>query len=132
MAVLSPNQLETYNRDGYLVVSGLIPEYVASAAEQAMWLAMGLSPYDPGAWAAREKGHVGYQDPALLACYTEQFLGAAAEVAGDDPATFRKPGRAYSINIFPQEGPWRWPGPHIDHAIKEHGHHTFPRAFRVA
>jgi len=29
-------------------------------------------------------------------------------------------------------GEWRLPRPHIDHAIKEHGHKTFPRAFRIA
>ena len=32
----------------------------------------------------------------------------------------------------PPSGEWKWPGPHIDHAIKEHLHKTFPRAFRIA
>jgi len=60
------------------------------------------------------------------------MLSAAAQLAGDDPAAFRPPARAYAINVFPSQGEWRWPGPHIDHAIKEHGHRTFPRAFRIA
>ena len=76
--------------------------------------------------------HTVYEEPSLIACYTPQVLKAAAQLSGDDPATFRVPSRAYAINVFPQSGEWQWPRPHIDHAIKEAGHKTFPRAFRIA
>src|SRR5262249_10516281 len=42
------------------------------------------------------------------------------------------PKHPWSLNVFPQMREWEWPKPHIDHAIKEHGHKTFPRAFRIA
>ena len=35
--VLSDEQVEAYHRDGYLLVSGLIPEDVAERAESTMW-----------------------------------------------------------------------------------------------
>jgi phytanoyl-CoA dioxygenase PhyH len=131
-SILSEEQLERYSRDGYLLVSGLIPAAVASAAEAAMWPCMGLDPGDPASWQNARPGHVVYEDPALLACYTPAYIAAAADLAGDDPSTLRTPTRAYTINIFPQEAEWQWPRPHIDHAIKDAGHKVFPRAFRIA
>ena len=35
--VLSEEEVEAYHRDGYLLVSGLIPEDVAERAESTMW-----------------------------------------------------------------------------------------------
>ena len=35
--VLSQEQVQAYHRDGYLLVSGLIPEDVAERAESTMW-----------------------------------------------------------------------------------------------
>jgi hypothetical protein len=132
MAILTPDQHAQYERDGYILVSGLIQDDVAAAAEAAMWRAVGATPGDPASWAGRKYGHERYDDPALVAVYTPAFLHAAAELAGDDVSTIDRPGQAYAINVFPQQAEWTWPNPHIDHAIKEHGHKTFPRAFRVA
>jgi hypothetical protein len=132
MRVLSEAQLTQYAEEGYLLVSGLIPPDVAAAAEAAMWRLLEADPADVTSWAGVSPGHHVYEEPALLRCYTPEFLTAAAELAGDDPSTFQPPRRAYTINIFPQPGEWAWPSPHIDHAIREHGHRTFPRAFRVA
>jgi hypothetical protein len=132
MPVLSKAQLARYAEDGYLLVSGLMPDEVAAAAEAAMWRLLEVNPADVTSWAGVSPGHQMYDEPSLLACYTPEFLTAAAELSGDDPAEFQPPRRAYTINIFPQQGDWDWPSPHIDHAIREHGHRTFPRAFRVA
>lgn len=132
MAVLTEAQRQAYQEQGYLLASGLIPTEAAAAAAAAMWRALGARPDDPASWAAVPTGHQSYPEPELLACYTPEVLAAAALLAGDDPASFRAPTRAYAINIFPQDGAWRWPHPHLDHAIKEHGHKTFPRAFRLA
>ena len=65
------------------------------------------------------------------ALVTLTSVGAGA-IGGDAPETIKAPGRAYAINGFPTSEEWKWPRPHIDHAIKEHGHKTFPRAFRIA
>jgi hypothetical protein len=131
-SVLSQQQLDQYARDGYLLVSGLIPAEVAARAEAAMWRSVGVSPDDPSSWTSVPQNHQRYEAPELVACYTPEFLAAAAELAGDDPATFRPPTRGYAINIFPTSDEWHWPRPHIDHAIKDAGHKVFPRAFRIA
>jgi len=133
MIQLTPAQEEAYAEQGYLLVSGLIPPEIAEAAEAAMWNALGADPNDPTSWEAPSKKPViTSPDHALVACYTSQMLAAAALLAGDDPASIQPPKSAYAINVFPQPGEWKWPSPHIDHAIKEHGHKTFPRAFRIA
>src|SRR4051794_17947270 len=97
-----------------------------------MWRLAGVAPDHLEEWAGVAAGHRSYEEPALLALYTPELCAAAAELAGEDPADFSPPRRAYAINIFPAGGEWRWPAPHIDHAIREHGHRTFPRAFRIA
>jgi len=130
--MLSSEQEQSYERDGFLLVSGLIPEEVSAAAEAAMWRLLGARAEDPATWADLPRGHQTWESPELLACYTPWYLAAAARLAGDEPDSFRPPRRAYAINVFPREGEWEWPRPHIDHAIKEHGHRTFPRAFRIA
>lgn len=131
MSVLSDAQRSQYARDGFLLVSGLIPDGISAAAETAIRRALQIDAGDPMTWAA-PSGHRSIPDPELTAVYTPQFLQAAAELVGEDPLLFNPPKAAYAINVFPQPGPWQWPEPHIDHAIKEHGHKTFPRAFKIA
>ena len=129
--MLTAEQQDSYETNGYLLISGLIPDEIAERAEAAMWRCIGADPADPSTWTV-SKNHQTFESPELVACYTPEFLHAAAALAGEEGAGFRPPARGYAINVFPVEGEWRWPGPHVDHAIKEHGHKTFPRAFRVA
>lgn len=131
MAILSNSQREQYDRDGYIVVSGLIPDEISAVAEEAMWHSFSLDRSDPLSWPQKTV-HVTIPDPKLTAVYTSAFLSAAAKLGDDDPAQFTMRESAHAINVFPQPGQWTWPKPHIDHAIKEHGHRTFPRAFKVA
>lgn len=131
MSVLTQEQLRLYEEQGYLLVSGLIPPEVAEQGEAALWKALGAKPDDPATWAGLPFSG-GYSAPELTACFTPEFRAAAAQLAQEDVATFRPPERVFTINVFPQEGEWQWPRPHIDHAIKEAGHKTFPRAFRIA
>jgi len=37
----------------------------------------------------------------------------------------------YTISVFPTTSTWEWPKPHIDHAIQEDAHLTFPPPFIV-
>lgn len=130
--MLTKEQRQSYESAGYLLASGLVPFEIGAAAEAAMWRLLGVSPTDPDSWAALRRGHGSFDSPELVACYTPAFLAAAAQLAGEDLATMHPPRSAYAINVFPRPGPWTLPSPHIDHAIKEHGHRTFPRAFRIA
>ncbi len=132
MSVLTEAMAHEYVAQSYLLVSGLIPEEVAAAAEAAMWQLLNDSPDDAASWEQVRRAHQSYDSPELRACHTPSFLAAAAQLSGDPLETIGVPKRAYAINVFPSSGEWKWPRPHIDHAIKEHLHKTFPRAFRIA
>jgi len=93
---------------------------------------IGIEGQTPASWEGFKQAHQSFDDPALLACYTPELCAATAQLADDDAASFKPPSRAYAINVFPRVGEWHWPQPHIDHAIKDAGHHVFPRAFRIA
>lgn len=129
---LTQEQIYQYLRDGYVHVSGLVPDEVAERAEAAMWRTLGLNPNEPETWKDFKPGHANYDDPDLCAVYTPQVISAAAQLGGGDPSSYRTPNRVLALNIFPQEGEWQPHGPHIDHSIKEHGHKTFPLPIRVA
>jgi ectoine hydroxylase-related dioxygenase (phytanoyl-CoA dioxygenase family) len=132
MSILTEAQAHDYEMQSYLLVSGLIPHDVAANAEAAMWHLLEATPDDPASWQRATAAHQVFDSPELLACYNPALLAAAAQLAGDPVESVHAPARAYAINVFPTSAEWSWPHPHIDHAIKEHGHHTCPRAFRVA
>jgi hypothetical protein len=132
--VLTQTQIASYLDQGYLLVSDLIPAEQVRRAEQAMWRCMGLAPDEPAAWPGDFSGHAGYPDPDLTAVYTEDLLTAAWQLGEGnlDRSHFRPPSSGYALNTFPTDEEWAPHGPHIDHSIKEHGHETFPPAFRLA
>ena len=132
MSNLTDEQADQYRVQSYLLVSGLIPDNVASAAEAALWRVLGVGPDDPAAWPRGALAHQVSDCVELLACYTPAMLAAAARLAGEPVSDIRAPERAYAINVFPVPEEWTRPAPHIDHSIKKDGHKTFPRAFRVA
>src|SRR4051812_22689922 len=125
MSILSEEQVRLYSDQSYLLVSGLIPDDVTEAAAAAMWRLLQADPADPESWQRVSAAHAAFESPELLACFTPDMLAAASLLAGPGE-TLPAPARAYAINVFPKPGEWRWPRPHIDHAIKEHGHKTFP------
>ena len=128
---LSETQLDAYDRNGYILVSGLIPDDIARAAAQMLWHCMEANPEDPETWP--DGNYVEGQDqPEIVACFTQDYLDAVSQLSGDPIDTIHTPRRATALNILPSEGDWQNPRPHIDHAIKDHGHKTFPRPFRVA
>ena len=131
---LDQEQIRSFLEEGYLLASGLVPDEIAEKAYAAMWRNLGLDPNDSDGWAEAPRGHQVFRDPDLTACYTEDVMGAAAQLgdAPPDAESYRAPSGAYCINIFPQEGEWRPGGPHLDHSIKEHGHRTFPTPCRLA
>ncbi|MCH2659707.1 hypothetical protein MK163_04640, partial [bacterium] len=104
---LSPNQLDAYARDGFVLISGLIPDASAAAAADAMWIAMDADPDDRTTWP--EGYFQGLDDPAIVACYTADFLAAATALSGHPRDSIGAPGGALAINIFPTAV---WPGSH--------------------
>ena len=49
--MLSPEQLAQYGQDGYVLVSGLIPEETLANAEATMWPVLGMDRDDPTSWS---------------------------------------------------------------------------------
>lgn len=124
---------EQYEAQGYALVAGLIPLEVIERGEEAMWRAVEADPRDPTTWTKARPFAQTLEEPALAACYTPELLAMAALLAEDDPVIFTAPTHVLALNVFPDPAAeWKMPHPHIDHAIKEHGHFTFPRAFRIA
>ena len=132
MSVLSEAQRYFYDENGYLLVSGLIPDEIAQGAERAMWEEMGASPDDPLTWTEEARKKQAYKRPEIVALFTDAYLAAAMELWGDSPEPFDRPKTGYAVNTFPSDGLWSPHAAHLDHSIKEHGHKTFPTAFRIA
>ncbi len=72
------------------------------------------------------------EDPELIAVYQPEFRAVAAQLADEDPSTFRIPRQPWALVLLPHEGNWQWPEPHIDHALKEDNFRIFPPPFRIA
>jgi hypothetical protein len=51
---LTSEQLDSWNEQGYLVVSGLFSETEVRAAEAAVWQHLGMDPDDPNTWYERK------------------------------------------------------------------------------
>ena len=101
--LLFSNQVDQYNQEGYLLVSGLIPNSISVKAEQEMWHCSGVDADKPETWS---NGTIveNYFNDDIVACYTDEFITVAAQLAGDDPATYSKPEEAHSLNVFPSTG----------------------------
>jgi hypothetical protein len=135
---LAPAQVEQYDQDGFLLVSGLIPEAIAAKAEAAMWRCIGADPNaPPSSWENAPGGIRLYNNANLVNCFTSQCLAAAAQLTREAPSTFSKLHRrpktycapdfleaqaagedvsrffrwdcAYAINVFPTSGEWKRP-----------------------
>ncbi|MDX1932952.1 MAG: phytanoyl-CoA dioxygenase family protein [Capsulimonadales bacterium] len=122
MAILTTEQRAAFARDGFLLVSGRIPEPVLADGQAAMRRLL-----------AERADAYAYGTSDFNACYTEALCAAAAELGGEpERGAYYPVSGALAILSHPADGEWTWPGPHIDHAIPEHGHKVFPRPFRLA
>ena len=120
--MLSQAQLAQYDRDGYVMVSGLIPEETIAAAEAAMWSVLGMDRDDPASWSplpdnadgvttVASQGVVeqfGLKDPALMACYTPAFYEAQSQLARKNEDAFHcrrpRPESVWARSVFPVVG----------------------------
>jgi hypothetical protein len=152
--VLSDEQLKRYHRDGCLLVSGLLSEEVAERAERTMWALCGLDPAaPPEQWLAfgrpaaslvergaaistvDERGLLqtdGLQNADLMACATDRYLGAMAQLLGVPPSQLHPPQSCHAQNLLPRPGGERpVVHPHVDGIPREHNHSVFPGPFNV-
>jgi len=130
MTPLSEEEVGQYHRDGYLLVPSLVPEELVSGAVAAMWQETGAEAGAPETWGVLGPRPEGLRDARFLATYTDRMLAAAAQLAGEDVASFPRPAHVFTINRAPASGGWRQHEPHLDCTIAESRHRTFPRPSR--
>ena len=131
MSILTGAQKAAFERDGFLLVSGLIPDDVAARAEAAMWESLGASPTDPQSWVGKPVAG-GHSHPDIVAVFSHKMAAVVEELSGEAAPGWTLPRSVFAINIFPQPGAWSHHGPHIDHALEKDGFLVFPRPMRLA
>lgn len=131
MSGLSPEQRTAFERDGFLLMPGLIPDSVAAKAEAAIWEKLEATPYDPSTWEGKPVGS-GHTHSDVLAIFSHKMAQVVDALSGEALPDWQPPRSAFAINIFPQPGPWAHHGPHIDHALEKDGFEVFPRPMRLA
>jgi hypothetical protein len=119
---VSDDQIRSYNAQGFVLVSRLIGKTLIEEARDQLT-------------ARIPAGQVGglhqvLTDPALLRCVTKAVCESAAQLSGIK-GRLKRPASVYTIAVCPQQGPWEWPSPHIDHARREDRFETLPPPFRI-
>ncbi|MDA0837250.1 MAG: phytanoyl-CoA dioxygenase family protein [Planctomycetota bacterium] len=143
MSVLTSNQIEQFQTDGYFLASGLISDDIARRAEDFMWELLGMDRHAPSTWSTIPEDvfhdprrnlieHFAVKNEALLACATPEFMIATSQFLGVPKESFHMPRSVQTQNVFPMPGPWRPPGFHIDGIPEENKHKTFPGPFKIA
>ncbi|HIG55350.1 MAG TPA: hypothetical protein EYQ18_15515 [Candidatus Handelsmanbacteria bacterium] len=145
--MLSQEQLAQYARDGYVLVSGLIPKETIANAEAAMWSVLDMDPGDPASWSPfpdetdglttnASQGvieHFGLQDPALLACCTPAFYEVQNQLAQENSGAFHcqnpQPEAVWTRSVFPVLQDWDYVNPHVDGGFRPVN--VLPGSFRV-
>jgi hypothetical protein len=114
-AALSAEDLEKWERDGYVVVRDAVTPDQCRAAAQAIYERMGADPADPETWYQNPRGHsiwvpllrhpafqANRESPRIHAAYA-QLWGRTDLWASVDQGGFNPPERPN----------WRFPGPHL-------------------
>ena len=125
MSVVTDEQVEQFRQEGYILLSGLIPETVARRGEAAMWALLEMDGEDPETWSEVPEHavhkptrylvqHQNCAEPDILACYTEAVLMAVSRLMGVDREAVRPARRVLTQNVFPGDGPWSHGRPHFD------------------
>jgi hypothetical protein len=140
---LTEEQIASYHRDGYLLASRLISDHISLRAEEAMWKLMRMDSEDPATWSdvpdsadgfMEGRGVVtfnGVSDPALMACATDDYLAAVAQLLDEPIGSLHPPEAVHTQNLLNRDVDWKLPNPHVDGIPKEHMHKTFPGPYRI-
>jgi hypothetical protein len=143
MMTLTDEQIKSYQDSGYLLVSGLIPNAVSARAEAAMWKLMEMDADGPETWSRVPKTADEYtesrnlvtfngaKDPDLMACATDDYLTAVAQLLGEPIGSLHPPEAVHTQNLLQRHGTWKLPNPHVDGIPKEHMHKTLPGPYRI-
>ena len=146
--MLSQEQLTKYHRDGFVLVSGSIPEETLASAEAKMWSVLGMDRDDRASWSplpgdsdgvttVASQGvieHFGLKDPALLGCCTPAFYEAQSQLARENAEAFHcwksEPEAVWARSVFPVSQDWNHHSGHADGVHRPFN--VFPGSFRVS
>ena len=133
--MLSKQQLTQFEEEGYLLLSGLIPQETVEKAEAAMWNMMGMEADNPDSWGHFKRPHLagfymermssgnrielfGVTQPDVLACCTSDYLIVLKQLASRYPEVPHckdpRPDGIWALNQFPVSTEWKRPSPHLD------------------
>lgn len=133
--MLSKQQRAQFEEEGYLLLSGLIPEETIAKAEAAMWKMMGMDADEPSSWQHFQRPPLsgfymeqlsggsrielfGVTHPDVMACCTPEYLGVLYQLAEQYPeiphCKSRVPDGIWALNQFPDARQWKCPSPHLD------------------
>ena len=120
--MLSKQQLAQFEEEGYLLLSGLIPQETVTKAEEAMWSMMGMESDNPDSWGHfKRPGLAGFYmeqmsngnrielfgvtHPDVLACCTPDYLAVLKQLASRYPeipqCENQRPDGIWALNQFP-------------------------------
>lgn len=119
---LANKQVEFYEEQGFLLVSGLVRSEIAERAHQALLACIS------NAKSGARLEHV--QDPLVLACFGREVCSAAGRL-NRSRRSLKPPTIVYAISVPVTAAPWQWPAPHIDHALEADAFKTFPAPFQI-
>ena len=114
--MLNSRQLADYQKQGYLLVEGLIPDQVSRKAMDKLWSILEMQPGQPESWktvpklanvqAYRNLIDITTTDADLLACCTPEFMQASSQLTNDPLVSTHYPNGINTINVFPSEKWW--------------------------
>jgi len=114
--MLNPRQLADYQKQGYLLVEGLIPDQVSRKAMNKLWSILEMQPGQSESWknvpklanvqSYRNLIDITTTDADLLACCTPEFMQASSQLTDDPSVSTHYPNGINTINVFPSEKWW--------------------------
>jgi hypothetical protein len=131
---LSAEQLEFFQREGYIVAAELIDAEIVGRAEATLWELLGTDPDKPESWPRNSnfKDRLSYMtDEAIYDLYTPRFSAAMEQLTGKPLGRPEEGDVIQAIVAFPTHEPWRVHlPPHVDNAVEGWGLKCFPRSQR--
>jgi hypothetical protein len=131
---LSPEQVEFFRREGYLVAPGLIDTDIVERAEETLWELLGAARDDPDTWPVNSdfKDRLNYMtDEAIYELYTPTLSEALEQLTGKPLPRPEEGEVIQAIVAFPTHEEWRvFGGPHVDNAVEAWKLKTFPTSQR--
>ncbi len=125
-----------YQRDGFLLLSGLIDDETSRKARAFLLEQPGMDGdssaiHPPDLYLAERNlvEHFARQDEALLACCSEAFIAMTALLV--EQSDLHHPHGVQTQNLLSSTRPWVLPSPHIDGIPKQNKHRTFPGPYQI-